>query len=151
MYTCLASKGTRLKEQFSPTEYSWTGKSESCTAKGFSGPIPAGLASRDYAKQRVQNCVYCQGSGLGIRWARLSTWDYLRPGRTPCPSRVQTSGKGRTHPAPTSSRIASTTFNGGSSAKQAKQAQEPLAGSYPQEKDRKRNAKWAHFVLLSGR
>ena len=89
------SKRTGLKAQFAPTEHSWAGSSESCTAKGS-------LVTEFGTMSTVR------AMGWELDRQELSTWDYLHTGRSPFPGRVQTSGKWRTYPTPTSCRMAST-------------------------------------------
>ena len=66
------SKGTRLKAQFVPTEYSWRGKSESFRAKGLLDPSPAQLVYQGLCKTVFRTVSTARGVGWELDEQELS-------------------------------------------------------------------------------
>ena len=67
----LPAKEQDLKYNLLPLNTAGQGDWKGAQQKGLVSPSPAWLASWGLHKMESPGCVYCQGSGLGIRWARV--------------------------------------------------------------------------------
>ena len=128
MCSCPANKRTRSKAQFPPTENSWARRSENCTAKGFLVPAQHDQQAGGYAKWRVQDCVYYEGSGLGIRQERVEHMRSFTTRQNPFPWQNSNLWKRKDVPSPHHLEDCKHYIQWGNSAEQAGQAQEPPAG-----------------------
>ena len=65
IYSCISRKGTGLKVQFAPIKFSWAGRLESCTVKGFLGPSPTQLAIQGLYKMECSGLRLLRGQWAG--------------------------------------------------------------------------------------